>query len=222
MKKTPLITAILALGLAAVQAHAAIITWFGRGDVTDVTDVANTGTFIAAESGYFTTVTVNGVAFAPQDTNNGIDFGASTPAGTPGYGTASPTADADFNAMLRAGYFSPGNGSPDTITLSGLTVGLEYRVQVFVGSWNATYPTTFLDPGSNSIDLLNDTDLPTFAFGTFTADATTQSLFYKGTDASHGLVSAVALYAIPEPSTYAALAGLAALGCAFRRRRARA
>lgn len=209
-------SALLALGLTVTQAHAALITWYGQSTITSASDVATSGIFVAAEGGYSSTLVINGVTFDTAAESNAISFGGSL---SGGFGSGAPTGDANFDTLLRDGYYTSNPGTPETLTLSGLTIGVQYRVQVFIGVWDNNYPTTLSD-GTTSINMLNAANTPTFSFGTFTADGTEQTFTYNGTGGDHGIISAIALYSvIPEPSTYAAIAGAAAFGLVILRRR---
>ncbi len=105
-----------------------------------------------------------------------------------------------------------------TISLSGLTIGTAYRVQVFASSVTA-----------NSFDTMSVSGSPTFgthasgagryALGTFTADATSQALSVSAGTGDTAVVNALTVGAVvPEP-TSAVFGGLTVAGLIARRRR---
>ncbi|MDQ8209637.1 PEP-CTERM sorting domain-containing protein, partial [Coraliomargarita sp. SDUM461003] len=67
-------------------------------------------------------------------------------------------------------------------------------------------------------DTSSEGGLGQYVIGTFTADADTQSFDFVLDTTWH--VNAMQLRAVPEPSAYAAIAGVLALACVVTRRRA--
>ncbi len=147
------------------------------------------------------------------------------------------TGNTQFDNVLKSdGWHSQNTDAtrPLTLQIGNLTIGQTYVVTLFsadarVASAGRTqqYFDTFLDGvfsgGSSSSFSQN---LNTSVMGTFVADATTQRVFIHATDAvganDDTTLSGFTLYsvaAIPEPSSFAALAGLAGLGFAASRRR---
>jgi hypothetical protein len=119
------------------------------------------------------------------------------------------TAYQNLLSTIGFGYFVNG-----TVTVSGLTSGDNYQVQVW-SSYPYSSPnahTTFTGPsGSNTVTLLPENNQ--FALGTFTASGSTESFNYDYGN-RYGLVNAVSvreLASAPEPSTVGLL-GLGLLG----------
>lgn len=128
--------------------------------------------------------------------------------------------------------FGQSNSGPNTIVLGTgsmlpLLVGQQYEVQllVFDGRGESNGKTVSVDginqgiygKGINGVSWGNSGLLLT---GTFTADASTQALTletFQGSDSKGGLMNALVLNTIPEPS--AALLGSLASFALFRRRR---
>lgn len=232
------IRAAATLALAALltnPTHASLIVWQSPADATSVSDILSTGTFVAAKSGYAVhqnggPITVGGVAFG-DNAQTLITFGGNT-----GFGIVIPdealpnSGDTDYNNLLSKGYFTPAFDTAN-ITLSGLTIGDSYRVQLWVPVWDHTWTTTFSTSNgetSTSVDMNNVYTAARYVVGNFVADGTSQTIVYGqtvGPSSAYGLVAAAAVFnlsspaAVPEPGTYAALAGLAALGLVVWRRR---
>ena len=241
------------LGSLAVHAHAAaVIDWGSPQTVSGDSDIDTTGSFVYAFTFGGTSAppstTVNGVTFSPFTIPSGIITSATvgnvTISESPGnlFGINSlGSVSAPFSG-LSSGYQSLlGTGAyadvPETITvtLNGLTVGQQYRIQWWTsdaarqraptgGVFSNTTATAV-----NSVTLdANTTDavggLGQFAIGTFTASGTSQPFTLAETGGDFNpLINALQVRAVPEPSTCASLlAGLACGGYSmFRRRRAR-
>lgn len=157
-----------------------------------------------------TTTTLNGVSFIDADlatinagvTANGVTFSSTaTNLNGPGtFATGALAGDANIANMITGALWNP-----QTVTFSGLTIGAEYRIQVFGndarGGRNTNFVTIFSD-GTQSVDgsmialtagfnQLDNRD-PTNAalghasgdsiLGTFVADATTQSFDIAGSN----------------------------------------
>jgi hypothetical protein len=216
-----LLLAGLSLGVSPARAIGITVIWDSPTMNSGPSEVLNTGTYVDAVmiSTAVPTLTLNGVTF--HSDNHGaysghIDIqwdGEFSGVTTPSF------VDSDYNTFMNSGAVAnPGNFYP--VIMTGLTAGANYRVQFWTPAWNDPYPTT-LD-AVNTVDLGNTGVIPTWTVGYFTAFASTASFDYYGTGGNYGLVAGVSLFqmsAIPEPSTYAALAGLAGLGLAVLRKR---
>ncbi len=195
---------------------AAVVVWDTPTTVSGPSDILNTGTFFAASSSLGAPATVNGVTFAGRDGSANIAitrFGTYSPGST-------HTGDTGYDTLLGTGYFTDNNGT-DTITLSGLTIGETYRIQLWSPAWDANYPTTFA--AGNTVDMGNSGAVGKTVFGYFVADDTTEVISYYTTpggmaNSPNGIIGPVAIFQIPEPSTYALCGGLLALGVVVRRR----
>ena len=198
------------------------------------TDVLDNGAFVAAVTNG-NAGTVNGVAFTRFDSYNTdgtylITYGASPITmqwagnrgdagwGAPnnGYGSFGYDNETSKNLLLTGG----GEGlSPGTITLSTLTEGKQYQIQIWAPTWNNTFNTTvggvalrISEPQWWQNGGTEPYTLPQYVVGTFTADSTTQTIPWSGI-----APSAISLRAIPEPA--AALLGSLGLLTLLRRRR---
>jgi len=208
--------AVAVLASAPATSQAATIVWGTPSliDVTQPTQVVNTGNVYS--TAFNNPFTVNSVLFntAPSVVNDNGGGGGSAP--------FIPGADPSYLAIVNEGRFV-GAGGNATATLSGLTSGQQYQLQVFTPFWNANFGTQLIS-GANTVSMGNTASTPTYVSGLFTADATTQTFDWTAAPGSgYGLFAAVNVFAVPEPSTYAmALAGLACGGYSlFRRRRDR-
>ena len=208
--------AVAVLASAPATSQAATIVWGTPGliDVTQPTQVVNTGNvYSAAVNNPFTVISVL-FNTTPSIVNENGGAGGAAP--------SIPGADPSYLAIVNDGRYVSAGGNA-TATLSGLTSGQQYQLQVFTPFWNANFGTQLIS-GANTVSMGNTASAPTYVSGLFTADATTQTFDWTAAPGSgYGLFAAVNVFAVPEPSTYAmALAGLACGGYSlFRRRRDR-
>jgi len=214
------------LAACALPASAATITWQTPQDITGESDVENLGLVVTAVNvGSTSGVTVNGVTFGADDgkvTTNGTqrpDFAPSP----------DPSISANYHTLLDS---IRTNGS--NISISGLTSGTEYQVQIWVNDSRypntATRQTTFSAGNTSGYVQASRDDtqyhLGQFVIGTFTADGTTQTITYQGYNgddpptplADANYVNALLVTTVPEPGS-AAFLGLLLCGAGFLRRR---
>lgn len=215
MKKILAITAVIGLSL---QAQAAIVTWGSATNITADTDVITSGTLhgaynigMGAEE-----VVVNGVTF-------GITGATVAGAGWNDFGTAAGLSANYGGELLKKAMYSV-----SSFTMTGLSIGQEYRVQVWVQNVNGTGVTSNFDDGqglSNFTVSASQWDNPygQYVVGTFTADNALQSVVLSQTGGGGAqpdnarIMNAYSVYAIPEPSTFGLL-GISALGIMLARR----
>jgi hypothetical protein len=200
---------LLAVGVGlAATASASPIAWGTPVNISAASDVSQSGTFVDGIEGWSgnTTLTIGDATFHQPSVNAGsystpsgdiaLTFGSSFPFGN--FNSSSP----QYNALVNE------NGNGDgTATLSGLTTGLTYQVEVWavtIGFTNTTTldGTTALNAGSGQ-----------FVLGSFTASSGTESFTYTGTNGG-ARISAVQLRqltTVAEPSSVM-LASLGAVG----------
>jgi hypothetical protein len=129
--------------------------------------------------------------------------------------------------LQKMGWDSFSGSQPLQIAFNNLTPNASYRFDVLYSGGFGSREQAIVVNGSAAALVTTST---TYAYDTyFTATANgsgainflvTKSESYGGTGHQDGaLLSAVVLSAVPEPSTYAAIAGLAGLAVAFFRRR---
>lgn len=209
--------------------YGAIISWGAATTISGVTDVLN------SSSGYQTDVfaynlgttvnsTVNGVTFT------GLEFGdvssldlsftayADGPFGSLNnpYNGLAP----EYKALLQSAQFG---GTPATVTLKNLTIGMGYAVQLWINDSRSVTRADTID-GSITLDF-NTTDvdggLGQFSVGAFTADATTQTIIINPLPSSETQLNAIQLRSVvvPEPSNAVLIVGLGLGGFILWRRR---
>jgi hypothetical protein len=218
------LAAIIGIALSfGSTSNAADITWTSQGTITnenviqanvtsafnlwnqntnlEVTTNSQTVTFASTASG---SITSNGVTLTVPIENPGfMNAGIFSIAGV----WDGPNVDADFETIMDSfAHTQVSNPSNGTFTLSGLTVGQQYSVQLLASDMRAgigDIRTIRFDDGlGNSTATVIQNTAPSF-IGTFTANATTQAfgVFSTATSGSSGSVlNAVTLSAIPEPS----------------------
>jgi hypothetical protein len=198
-----------------------------------------------AGSGAQTVVTASQtINFAAGTTSTAAPSGTNTTlfqVGVQGGVLLSPTTtgNTEFDNVLKSDGWHNTNtdATPIVLQIGGLTIGQSYVISIFsadgrVASADRTqqYWDTFsggVFSGNSSDSFSENTNAAVIA--TFTADATTQSIYVKATDAignADTTISGFTLYsiaAVPEPQT-CALAGIAFFGMllVFRRRRMQA
>ncbi|MGB1109382.1 MAG: hypothetical protein ACPG4N_03455 [Gammaproteobacteria bacterium] len=116
----------LLLWLMTLHGIAAAVV-FTQTNISGDSDVLNSGTLIAANSvGSGSAVTINGLAF-------GTDHSGLGNFSTGGGDFSTDPFSSDLDNML-SGLMYTGNGSPGTLNLNSLTVGQDYRLQLFVSN----------------------------------------------------------------------------------------
>ncbi len=158
---------------------------------------------------------VAGFNYGGPDLTIGADLWTSATFGLGSFGTSvnAGTADAGFNAMLTTAAFTQAT-FPPIFTLTGLTIGRSYLLQVFVADLRSCCNDRVQNFGGVQI-LHGDGAV---VEGTFIADATQQSWTSSGNPAT--IVNGFQLRdippptnggEIPEPSTLVLLGGSLAL-----------
>ncbi len=238
---------------AVVPSHAATIAWsvFNISPTGNVSDISTTGTvhYTATGSDLGTadvvdgsSIIVNGVRFfdnLTSDTPTHRDT-IGTRGGVPSIANA-PGDTGNYFGLLNNG--DRNSSGLSTITLSSLTIGTQYQIQIWHSDNNAgTFAdngmvlnaggTTNPDPNTSGHATLiretTDGGRGQFALGTFVADSTTQQFQARGytglapggaaPSASPNLtINAYQVRAIPEPST-AILGAFGAIAMLRRRR----
>lgn len=242
MQRTVAALVAAALVGTASQSPAATITWGTPTAIASESDVSVNGTTIIARQATLTNAdqTVNGVLFSGSvNTQNGVTFGL--PSGWGGYdpnsyvlGAAGTpgTLSTAYQTMLTGGWFADGPGT-STFSLSGLTVGQDYQLQIWVADYrqfppnvynrsetftagNTSDPLTFLQTNPSGINL--GASSGSYILGLFTADGSTQTVDISSAQSRQ--LNALQLRAVPEPSAVV-LGGLGLVGMLgiFRRRR---
>lgn len=169
MKK---LTGIFLFSGLLASSQAATITWSADAITGYASDVVTNGTLVEAVNGVgngvTTSPTINGVTFTADGTLLGDSW-----TGDPWSG---PVRDAGYNELLSTiDYESAGTGAVTLKTFSGLTVGADYLIQVWHAdsSWQAPTPDRTMTYAGAGQNVLNG---ESYAVGTFTASATTQTL----------------------------------------------
>lgn len=222
------------------------INWVGALDVSDDSDVYTSGTIVQAYNigtPSATAATINGFTFdavgVPSDfSTQSVNFGTYVFAENPGYLSSMQISNEGRNALPFAD-FSEGYQTllsdaayaelPGTITLTmdSLVIGRSYAFQWWSsdadhhGYFNHTAATGDLSLSANTLGSIGG--VGQYGLGFFTATDTAMAIQFWSDDGLP-LINGFQLRdmsgaPIPEPSTYAALAGVAALGFVLLRRR---
>ena len=147
------------------------------------------------------------------------------------YPTSAPSS-ADFAALMNSGgTYEDGGDGAGIVSISGLTIGDSYDVQIFDRADDGDAGATTYTSGSSSVTLTDGAGtggngVGDFVTGSFTATSGTETFNWAGAGSQFtvlGAVSVTNVTAVPEPSTFALMLG----GCAglvflvFRRRQNR-
>ena len=167
------------------------------------------------------TPTVNGVGFSNTQPSSVVLTGMPNTATDNAAVAAHYTGDMveimnDFNVTEF--------GADGTITISDLTVGKSYMAQFLhhrdIGNSGNAMRVHFgglaSDPSTGDFDPYDNQGFITTV--NFTADAVSQDFLFNTIGGTRAVVNAVALYSVPEPSTFVLL-GIGLVGIAMRRRR---
>ncbi len=210
-----LLTGLLCVG----ESSAAVIGWSGSALRTNgISTIETSGTLVQAINYGGPELSAGGITFEAGAGQNALS-------GTykPYIDEASFTGDSDFDAILNTGTWEQyPSGGASTITITNLTAGSTYLVQLFAVDTRDAY--SGVDDRSITVDgaitsgEMNDG----FVFtGTFLADASSQDIAMTGSHNNWGLANAYQLRsidkAIPEPATLTYI-GLFGGGVLFVRR----
>jgi len=163
---------------ARAMSAQAQVSWGSAQSTSGVSDITLTGgDIISAFNGGSSDVTVNGVHFAAADLLPGAGTAGNMLAGA-------TTGDANYNTLLDQVDFGGGTGSTPITLGDGdlLTVGETYTVQVWYTDLRSRQSGRVMRYGDgespeNTVDLTADAgSFGQYVVGTFTADATTQTL----------------------------------------------
>ena len=191
------ITALTGALMAPETGRAAVITW-GGGTVAGDTDVLTNGTAVYAYDWDGAATTVNGVSFTGTAAtgNIGGNVGLKSASGSLLNTTTYTSASAPFSSLsgsyqtlLTGGDYANSGAVTLTVTLSNLTAGVFYAVQVWVNDPRVNglnRATTANSTGGVGVTLVHNYQemaggVGQYAVGTFTATGTTQSFTLIGT-----------------------------------------
>lgn len=227
--------AVAVAALVTPRARAqAVVTWQSAHFITGDSDVSLNGTLVWAYNfgAGGTNPTINGVTFT--GTNSGSPGVTLTTVGSSFFNNAAAfkstqsfytSLSSGYQTLLQsASYWSGNTSNTQTMRFNDLIPGATYQFQVWVNDsrgLHAGLSVTFSDQLGNVGSVLynnNGASLGQYIIGTFTAVGTTETLAL-GPYSPQMNAASLRLTAIPEPSTYAALAGAAVFGVVIYRRR---
>ncbi|MEX2605928.1 MAG: sulfatase-like hydrolase/transferase [Kiritimatiellia bacterium] len=212
-----------AAALFLFRAYPAPITWSPAVDTTGKAQLVEGEILFAFSGGSGATVTDGGPLGAMDVTFVGGDYQdlAFTPA--PGSrslssvsGGSPSTGDLNFDAVAGSLTDSESGITSGTQTLSGLTVGETYQLQVFYNDQRSGLTGRVMrygDGEGNTVDLeAGGSGWGQHAVGSFTADATTQSITHNALGFGNVHLNALLLVKPGDPDVPPVPTGLTALG----------
>lgn len=242
MKSKTTLIAIAASLAFFTYGNAATILWGAAQNIAGDTDVSTLGTSVLAANfvnASGSSQTVNGVTFATTNNTASINGGGVTMTASGYANTRGPTTftttltpfsglSSGYQALLGSAYdLESTNGGTWTVSLTGLTVGQSYQVQMWANDPRAGGSTTRTSTYDGNTVKLNATETAgtpgQYRLGTFVANSTSQSITIGSTIIganNSAMVSALQvrnITNIPEPTTAILAAG--GLGIALLRRR---
>ena len=187
--------------IAGLTSYAAVITWGKATTISNDTDVVTSGSLAYAYNEAYYPTAVNGVPFGGGNSPSALgtnitlsgNFSWSNTAFGTGAGSPWDGLSPFYQTLLRGGAYAVNNAQM-SVTLSNLTVGHAYLVQVWVNDNRAlagTRTETINSSGGNAITLdYNSTGtnggVGQFTIGTFTADAASQPFALTGVFPANG------------------------------------
>ncbi len=128
------------------------------------------------------------------------------------------------NPLVRDGVYLNNRG-PITVTVSNITIaeGTEYKLYLWGNGGGANQNSTFTFNGSSLVATSGAFTTPVvYDFDSTGSGVTANSITFtwdRTGSQQYGAINGLAIVAVPEPSTYAAIAGFLALGWVMLRRR---
>jgi hypothetical protein len=219
------LTAASFISVTAAQAQSAI-TFSTFGNATNAaTDIFTAGTLVSAEYYGYSNWPTSNFNWGLQ-TFNGVAFTAGMPnlsnVAAPSNIQANDFASSgvDYYPLLNGAYWVGGAG-PLTLTLSGLTNGQDYQIELWaVDTRSFDARSVQYSDGLGNTSVAFRQDAKTIIMGTFQASGATQTVQISDPNNISAVFSAYELRAVPEPSTWAMLLGGLGMLTMFRRRRA--
>jgi hypothetical protein len=237
MRLLSLVSILIGIAFFNVDTHAAIISFGAPQNIATPADVSTLGTLIQATN-FSTTQTVNGVTFvkSTQTPSASYSIGQVTVAGIGDMNATAFTSgsggfnslNATYKAMLVGAAFGlSGATANGSLTLTDLTIGNEYLVQLWVtdprtNSSQVQLRTQSIVSGGSPVSLdFNVTNaaggVGQYVIGTFVADSTSQVISLSATQANanspavnqFNAIQLREIATVPEPSTFV----LSGVGC---------
>ena len=172
------------IGISGLQAGAASITWdapvYISSNDTDVIKLG--GRFAAEQTGNTIPVTINGVTFRGRGGSENILYSSGRTYGSDAIcpsTNSNPLVSDEYRTMLRALSWDQDNGGVYTVTITNLTPGTQYKVQIWCSSADQLADAALMtwSDGTNNSDPLDvgrgaPYGLGMYVIGSFTADST--------------------------------------------------
>ncbi|MDR2462845.1 MAG: hypothetical protein LBD30_03595 [Verrucomicrobiales bacterium] len=234
------IAVVAALTLTGAISSQSQILWDNPVTISGTPDIDLNGTIVKAYNiGERYDVTFPDIYFADFQTNTVDNYlSITSPAsigqassfdngswkGAPPYQAPFDTLDSsDYGFLFRGGIYAQAN-QPLTVTLSNLTPGVEYQVQVWIND-SRNYGNTRnailssaggMDSAPVNYNQGSTNTLGNYIIGTFVANSTGIEIFNISSSAG-GQINALVLSVIPEPSAWLlSVSGLVILaGCSL-------
>jgi len=200
---------LVAAGLGGLAASAQNIAWSGAATITGDANLATNGLYFDAFIPLVpASLTADGVIFnAPTggDTDGKISYVVTSGSDRRYHNnTAFTGGTAAFNAIMNAGgTFETSGAGAGTVTISGLTTGDAYSVQIFNYAGDGDPGLTTFS-GSPSVQLSTEVGgnftQGQFVTGTFTATGATETFNWNGNGSMYTVLGAISVRELPSAS----------------------
>ena len=198
------LAAVVSLSVSTwAPAPAAQITWGEAFEVLQASDISNPpGASVVAALDFNNAAgwatgddhVINGILFEQSASPMGVGEVSSLMASGSNYNATwypNPTDDVDLDALLDSHAWHAGNPQETSITISGLTVGLNYQVQLIaVADSRGCCSARTYEPddgtGNYGTGVTLQRGLFQSVLGTFTANADTQTILWRSLDSAAG------------------------------------
>ena len=222
---------LLAILAVSMTAQAAPISWGPATNTTGKSQLIEGQVLLAISGGTGATITAAGASGASTIAFTGVNYQDLTFAPAPGNRVSTDisngtpgTGDANFDTVLKSITDTSASITSGTQTISGLTSGATYRIQVFFNDQRTSYNTRVMTYGdgaspAHTVDVAAaGSGWGQHAVGTFTASGSTQALTHVANGFANVHFNAILVVkdaVVPAPAVPAGLSAAPGNGVVY-------